>query len=162
METAYLSLGSNIGDSIKNLALAIQLIDSSYNQITAISPAFRSDPWGKTDQSSFFNCAIELKTMHNPWELKTSLVDIENRLGKKIKETWGERTIDIDIIFYGQKIIYEKKLIIPHPRFHLRNFVLIPLCHISEDITDPVTRMKVRDILNNSQDTGKVVLEIAL
>jgi 2-amino-4-hydroxy-6-hydroxymethyldihydropteridine diphosphokinase len=162
LEKVYLSLGSNIGDSIGNLILAIQCIDQGVNRVTGISPAYRTDPWGKTDQNSFFNCAVEIETIHNPWELKSSLVEIEERLGKKIKETWGERTIDIDIIFYGQKIIYEKKLIIPHPRFHLRNFVLIPLCHISENIIDPITGMTVSDILKNSNDTGQVVFDIAL
>lgn len=161
METAYLSLGSNIGESISNLILAIKRIDQGSNSVSKLSPVFSTEPWGKKDQNSFYNCAIEIQTMLNPWELKRSLIDIEESLGKKIKETWGERTIDIDIIFYGQKIIYEKKLIIPHPRFHLRNFVLIPLCHISENITDPISGMKVSEILEKSEDNGKVVLDVA-
>jgi 2-amino-4-hydroxy-6-hydroxymethyldihydropteridine diphosphokinase len=141
LEKVYLSLGSNLGDSISYLRKAIKIIACNNIAVTAISPVYKTDPWGKKDQALFLNCAIEIETEISPWQLKTIFRDIEYSLGKDIKQRWGERTIDIDIIFYGNKIIYEKKLIIPHPRFYFRNFVLIPLCDISTQILDPVTNL---------------------
>ncbi len=141
MEKVYLSLGSNIGDSFNFLTEAVKHIDSDNIKVTAVSPVYTTEPWGKTDQALFMNCAVELETELSPWKLKNFFRDIEYSLGKDIKQRWGERTIDIDIIFYGNKIIYEKKLIIPHPRFYFRNFVLIPLCDISTQIFDPVTNL---------------------
>jgi 2-amino-4-hydroxy-6-hydroxymethyldihydropteridine diphosphokinase len=156
LEKVYLSLGSNIGDSFDFLKEAVKLIDSKNINVTAVSPVYKTDPWGKTDQELFLNCAVEAETDISPWQLKTIFREIENTLGKDIKQRWGERTIDIDIIFYGNKIIYEKKLIIPHPRFHLRNFVLIPLCNISDEIQDPVTNLTAGKLKDMCKDECKV------
>lgn len=156
LEKVYLSLGSNKGDSLNYLNMAVKLIDSDYINVTAVSPVYKTDPWGKTDQDLFLNCAVEAETNFSPWHLKKVFREIENTLGKDIKQTWGERTIDIDIIFYGNKIIYEKKLIIPHPRFHLRNFVLIPLCDISVEIHDPVTKLTSGTLKDMCKDECKV------
>jgi 2-amino-4-hydroxy-6-hydroxymethyldihydropteridine diphosphokinase len=156
LEKVYLSLGSNIGDSLGFLREAVKLIDSKNINVTAVSPVYKTDPWGKTDQDLFLNCAVEAETDISPWQLKTIFREIENTLGKDIKQRWGERTIDIDIIFYGNKIIYEKKLIIPHPRFHLRNFVLIPLCDISDKIVDPVTNLTTGKLKDMCRDECKV------
>ena len=157
MEKVYLSLGSNIGDSLSYLCQAVSRINSVDIKVTRYSPVYKTDPWGKKDQGLFLNCAIEIETDLSPWKLKTFFRKIENSLGKDIKQRWGERTIDIDIIFYGEKVIYEKKLIIPHPRFHLRNFVLIPLCNISSEISDPVSNLTTGILMNMCKDEGKVL-----
>jgi len=116
------------------------------------SHIYKTEPWGKKNQNDFYNCAVEIKTDFSPWKLKNALKEIELALGKNIFERWGERTIDIDIIFYDKKIIYEKNLIIPHPRFHQRNFVLIPLCDISKDFIDPLSNERLDGLSKRCKD----------
>lgn len=152
MDNIFLSLGSNSGDSHQNLLAAIKCMDNSNLKILKCSHIYKTEPWGKKNQNDFYNCAVEIETNHSPWKLKNILKEIELALGKNIMERWGERTIDIDIIFYGKKIIFEKNLIIPHPRFHQRNFVLIPLCDISKDFIDPVSNETLERLLKNCKD----------
>ena len=156
MVKAYLSLGSNIGNSYKYINSAIELIKKNNIAISAISPFYTTEPWGKEDQNDFLNCVIEIKTIITPWELLKIFQGIEIELGKDIKVRWGERTIDIDIILFGNKIIYENNLIIPHLRYQKRNFVLIPLCDISKYIIDPLNRLTSGELLQNIKDTNKV------
>jgi 2-amino-4-hydroxy-6-hydroxymethyldihydropteridine diphosphokinase len=156
MEEVYISLGSNKGDRLLNINSAIKSIEQQEIKVSAISKMYITEPWGKKDQIDFINCIIKLKTDLSPWELLDIFKIIERGLGKKIIERWGERTIDIDIVFYGNKNIYEKNLIIPHPRFHLRKFVLIPLCDISDKITDPLSKKTVKELLNSVKDNNKI------
>ena len=156
MEKIYLSLGSNKGNKIQNIELAIKKINHSGIRILNISKKYITEPWGKKDQNEFLNCILEIESDLSPWKLLKILKKIELELGKKIIERWGERTIDIDIIFYGNKIIYEKNLIIPHPRFHLRKFVLIPLYDISNRIVDPLSGLSVEEILKKTEDNNTV------
>ncbi len=158
MEKIYLSLGSNKGNKIQNIELAIKKINHSGIRILNISKKYITEPWGKKDQNEFLNCILEIESDLSPWKLLKILKKIELELGKKIIERWGERTIDIDIIFYGNKNIYEKNLIIPHPRFHLRKFVLIPLCDISYEITDPFSKKTIKELLNSVDDTNAIRL----
>jgi 2-amino-4-hydroxy-6-hydroxymethyldihydropteridine diphosphokinase len=152
LENIFLSLGSNSDDSHQNLLAAINCIGNSNMKIVKYSHIYKTEPWGKKNQNDFYNCAIEIETDFSPWKLKNALKEIELALGKNILERWGERTIDIDIIFYGNKIIYEKKLIIPHPRFHQRNFVLIPLCDISKEFIDPLSNETLEGLSKNCKD----------
>lgn len=152
MENIFLSLGSNSGDSHQNLLAAIDCIGNSNMTIVKCSHIYRTEPWGKKNQNDFYNCAIQIETDFSPWKLKYALKEIELTLGKNILERWGERTIDIDIIFYGKKIIFEKNLIIPHPRFHQRNFVLIPLCDISKEFIDPLSNETLESLSKKCKD----------
>ncbi len=159
MIEVYLSLGSNIGDSYLNIKTAIEKINKSDGiEVMVISAFYTTEPWGKTDQNDFLNCVVKIETDYSPWYLLRLFQEIEKELGKDIKIRWGERTIDIDIILYGQKIIYEKKLIIPHPRYHKRNFVLIPLCDISDKILDPYRKALSGELLQVVKDKNKVKL----
>lgn len=158
MVDVFLSLGSNIGNSYKNIKSAIDKIKENNVYIDVVSPFYITEPWGKTDQNDFLNCVVKIKTAYSPWGLLDIFQKIEKELGKDIKVRWGERTIDIDIILYGQKIIYEKKLIIPHPRYHKRNFVLIPLCDISKEIFDPFSKLLSGELLRRIKDNNKVKL----
>ncbi|HHH53273.1 MAG TPA: 2-amino-4-hydroxy-6-hydroxymethyldihydropteridine diphosphokinase [Bacteroidetes bacterium] len=156
MEEVYISLGSNKGDRQQNINKAIEKIRFNGIKIDKVSKKYITEPWGKKDQNDFLNCAAKLKTELSPWELIKIFQKIELQLGKKIIERWGERTVDIDIVFYGKKNIYEKNLIIPHPRFHLRKFVLIPLYDISKNIVDPVSGLTIEEILINTEDKSIV------
>ena len=156
MEKIFLSLGSNKGDKMQNIDIAIKKIKQTGISIINTSKKYITEPWGKKDQNEFLNSIVVIETTLSPWKLLKILKKIELELGKKIVERWGERTIDIDIVFYGNKIIYEKNLIIPHPRFHLRKFVLIPLCDISNTIIDPFSGLSVEEILKNTKDNNTV------
>ncbi len=156
MEVVYISLGSNIGNRLSYINSAIDKIMNSEIDITAVSPFYLTEPWGKTDQNEFINCVIEIKTEKSPWDLLGIFQSIEKELGKSIKVRWGERTIDIDIVLYGRKVIFEKKITIPHPRYRKRNFVLIPLCDISENIFDPIAKKYSGEMLKQIKDNNKV------
>ncbi len=158
MAEVYISLGSNKGNRAQYIDSAIEKIKLYGIKVSAVSKKYITEPWGKKDQNEFINCAAKLETELSPWSLLDILKKVELELGKKIIERWGERTIDIDIIFYGNKNIYEKKLIIPHPRFHLRKFVLIPLCDISYEITDPFSKKTIKELLNSVDDTNAIKL----
>ena len=158
MEKVYISIGSNLGDKLKTINSAIEMIEEHEIIVTSISPYYTTEPWGNENQNEFLNCAVEIETNFSPWELLCIFQEIELSLGKDIKVRWGERTIDIDIVLFGEKIIYEKKLIIPHPRYHKRNFVLIPLCDISKDIIDPLSKNNIGSLLKINKDKNKVKL----
>ncbi len=158
MEKVYISLGSNKGNSADNITRAIKKIKLYDINVAKVSKIYITEPWGKKDQNDFLNCVLKLETDMSPWKLLGIFKQIELELGKNIKERWGERTIDIDIVFYGNKIIYEKNLIIPHPRFHLRKFVLIPLCDISCEIMDPYSKKSIRELLNSVTDNSDIKL----
>ncbi len=166
-KTVYISLGSNLGESVKTIKAALKLMQSESIKLIEVSKYYKSEPWGKKDQNYFVNCVAKLEVKLSPWKLLAKFQEIEKQLGKDIKIRWGERTIDIDIVLFDQNIIYEKFLIIPHPRYHKRNFVLIPLCgnfvliplcDISNDIFDPLLKKTSGELLKNSVDNCKVEL----
>ena len=158
MEKVYISIGSNLGDKLRMINSAIEMIEEHEIIVTSISPYYTTEPWGYENQNEFLNCVVEIETNFSPWKLLSIFQKTELSLGKDIKVRWGERTIDIDIVLFGEKIIYEKKLIIPHPRYHKRNFVLIPLCDISKDIIDPLSKINIGSLLKINKDKNKVKL----
>ena len=103
-------------------------------------------PYGKTDQPDFMNCVIELETSLLPEELLKKCLYIENQLGRIRNEKWGPRTIDIDLLFCGNKIINTELLILPHPEVHKRKFVLTSLNELCPDLVHPILKKKIRDI----------------
>ena len=128
MVKAYLGLGSNIGDRAHQLQQAIRIIDQyQYIDVTSISPIYETEPVGYTDQPQFLNLCIEIETTLNPQELLKRCLETEEALHRVRKIRWGPRTLDVDILLYGNEIIEEDNLIIPHPRMTERAFVLIPL-----------------------------------
>ena len=154
-----MSLGSNIGDKKRNIIRALELLEyDPFIDVVQESPMYKTEPWGNKQQEYFINCAAKIKTVMSPWKLLNILQETEKKLGKDIREHWGPRTIDIDIIFYGKKIIYEKKMIIPHPRFRFRKFVLIPLYNISSELIDPQSNKTIRELLDSSDDKSEVVM----
>jgi 2-amino-4-hydroxy-6-hydroxymethyldihydropteridine diphosphokinase len=130
----YLSLGSNLGNKYYYLLSGIFAISTLENtRIVSISKFYSTDPVGYTQQDTFLNCVIEIKTSLSPFKLLRSLQKIELDLKRERKIKWGPRTIDIDIISYDNLKLNTKDLILPHPRFKERNFVLIPLLDIIKD-----------------------------
>ncbi|WP_113635714.1 2-amino-4-hydroxy-6-hydroxymethyldihydropteridine diphosphokinase [Nubsella zeaxanthinifaciens] len=150
---AYLLLGTNMGDRDSNLQQAIALIESEIGNVIAASSVYETAPWGKTDQPGFLNQAVGVKTALLPLELLQVMLDIEKKMGRVRLERWGERLIDIDLIFYGEDtILNNEELSLPHPEMHKRRFVLEPLNEIAADYIHPVFKEKVSSILTNLSD----------
>ncbi|MNK04678.1 Bifunctional folate synthesis protein [compost metagenome] len=150
---AYLLLGTNLGDRAKNLNTAIAFIEEEIGAIFAKSSVYETAAWGKTDQPGFLNQAVGLRSGLEPLPLLKLLLAIEQKMGRVRLERWGERLIDIDIIFYGEAIILDSSdLILPHPEMHKRRFVLEPLNEIAENFIHPIFKEKVSSILSNLSD----------
>lgn len=142
--TAYLSLGTNMGDKKKNLLEAIEKIENLENtKVTAQSTIVETEPFGYTDQDMFLNACLEVKTLFTPQELLEKLLDIELQMGRKRIIKWGPRIIDLDILFFDDEIIQNKNLAVPHPWICERMFVLEPLCEIAPNLVHPLERKTV-------------------
>jgi 2-amino-4-hydroxy-6-hydroxymethyldihydropteridine diphosphokinase len=154
---AYIAIGSNLGDREEYLRSALRGIERVVGNIIALSPVYETEPWGETRQNKYLNAVCLVLTDLQPEQLLYGLQALERWMGKKKLTRWGPRTIDLDIIYYGEKIIVEKDLIIPHPNMYLRNFVLTPLMDIAPDMIHPVLKKTTRSLLSECPDQGKLV-----
>lgn len=152
-ERVYLSIGSNIGDRLANLTQAVKFLqaDSSV-QIEAISSVYETQPWGNLNQANFYNIAVSVTTTLTPQELLAVLHEIEQAGHRQRLQHWGPRTIDLDIVYWGDRKINTPDLIVPHPRAHERNFVLLPVQEIAG--TDPKVKEQVDAALAEKADTS--------
>jgi len=151
-----LHLGSNLGFKATNIELAELLIYNFIGEVTKVSQLYETEPWGNTQQDPFLNKALISNTNLNPEVLLVELHKIENKLGRKRKEKWGPRIIDIDIIFYGDKIVKNDDLIIPHPQATNRSFVLTPLMDICPEKLHPGLNKTIKQLMLECEDKGKV------
>jgi 2-amino-4-hydroxy-6-hydroxymethyldihydropteridine diphosphokinase len=153
----YMLLGSNIGDREQMIKLAKIEIEKQIGAIVASSAFYETAPWGNKDQPAFINLALVVRTALKPIDTLNCALDIEKSLGRVRMERWGSRTIDIDLIFYGQQIInVEGKLVIPHPEMQNRRFVLEPLMEIAENFMHPVLQHTVKELLDSLTDDTAV------
>lgn len=153
----FLLLGTNLGDRKKNLADACRFIEDSIGKIIKVSSVYQTEPWGKKEQPEFLNQALKVETELPAHGLLHAAIQIEKQLGRKREERWGERTMDIDILFYGEEVIESDDLVVPHPRIAERRFVLEPLAEIGGEVVHPVVKMKVSEMLERCEDELKVV-----
>ncbi|SKB38740.1 2-amino-4-hydroxy-6-hydroxymethyldihydropteridine diphosphokinase [Daejeonella lutea] len=153
MNIAYLLLGSNLGNSIKYLSDASKLITQRLGAVTSASSLYQTASWGKNDQPDFINQVIAIGTELGPSDLLKGVLSIELALGRERKEKWGSRTIDIDILLYGDQIVNESDLKIPHPFLHERRFCLEPLCEIAPKLVHPSLNRPFVDLLNDLSDS---------
>jgi len=163
LKIVYLGLGSNVGDREGWLQAAVDLLHSRDLRITRISPAYETEPQGRRNQRWFLNAVAEAETDLFPLQLLRRIAKIEKELGRKRLAENAPRTIDIDILFYGNAVVSTAALEIPHPRLTERRFVLAPLADLAPDLRDPVTRRTIRELLaaTTSQGIRKVDVIIA-
>ena len=152
----YLGIGSNIGDRFLNLQNSIKFLTSDVGGITKTSKIYETEPWGEKDQNYFLNQVIEIETTFNPVDLLKICKKIEKNMGRKKIKKWGERIIDIDILYYSGDIINKKELKIPHPLIHERKFVLLPLNELNKDFVHPTLKINNQQLLNNCIDKSKI------
>jgi len=141
----YLSLGSNVGDRAANLNAAIDRL-GNLGKVMAVSSFYETEPMEFAAQPWFLNCAVELDTEKMPKQLLASVLDIEREMGRRRVQKKGPRTLDIDILLFGNAIIQTKGLTIPHPAMHERRFVLEPLVEIAPGMRHPVLKRTVREL----------------
>ena len=145
-----------MGNRMANINAAIQKIKKNCGDIIQASSIYETAPWGYLEQENFLNQVVEILTDIEPEELMEQLLVIETEIGRIRKFKLGPRVIDIDILLFGNEIINEKTLILPHPELTRRRFALIPLAEVAGSIMHPVLIKSITDILADCTDEGDV------
>ena len=145
MPTAFVALGSNI-DPETHLAAAVRLLAERV-RITGASPVYRTPPWGVTEQAPFLNAVLWVETGLEPEPLLDLLLDIERRRKRVRTVRFGPRTLDLDLLSYGERLLQTERLTLPHPRLHERAFVLVPLCDLAPGWRHPVLHRSAAHLL---------------
>jgi 2-amino-4-hydroxy-6-hydroxymethyldihydropteridine diphosphokinase len=144
--TAYLGLGSNVGDRLPMLQRAVDLLASRDGiRVTGSSRVYETDPVGGPPQPEYLNAVLRIETTLEPYGLLDACREVENTLGRERLERWGPRTIDVDILTFGDREIDEPDLQVPHPRMHERGFVLVPLLELAAEPPLPGRRL-IKDL----------------
>lgn len=147
MKTVYLSLGSNVGDREQALRGAIRLLDGADLRVLRVSSVYESEPREVRSQPWFLNLVVEAETSLFPRQLLTRIQKIELQLGRRRLAAKGPRTIDIDILLYGNFVIETAELKAPHPRMADRRFVLAPMAELAPELRHPVLRRTMAELL---------------
>jgi len=156
MNRAYLLIGGNVGDRKKNLTNARELLNDRCGSIVKTSSIYETAAWGKTDQPSFLNQALEFDTLLNARQLIRCILKVEKAMGRIRKEKYGSRNIDIDILLFNDEIHNYSFLKLPHPEMQNRRFALMPLAEIAPGIIHPVFNRSIKELLKECPDDLEV------
>jgi 2-amino-4-hydroxy-6-hydroxymethyldihydropteridine diphosphokinase len=157
MNTVFLGLGGNEGDRLNYLTLTVLSIENEIGKVVALSSIYETSPWGFISKNLFLNQVAKVETSLSPEEILDKIAGIESTLGReRTGKGYLPRTVDIDILLYGQTIIETKNLTIPHPRLPDRLFVLVPLSEIAPDFIHPKLGLAVSTLLKKCSDTSEI------
>jgi len=160
-KTAYIGIGSNLGDKLVNCLKAIDMVNKIPGcRVTAQSDFFRTEPVGVEGHDWYVNGVISVAAHIPAHRMLEDLLAIEADLGREREEKWGPRTIDLDILQFGQDIIDENDLTIPHAYMHLRKFVLVPMVQLAPSLIHPVLGKTMTELLDNLTDEGQSVIPL--
>ena len=154
---SYLSLGSNLKNKADNIFKATSFIENKIGPIIKSSKLYTTEPWGVKNQNKFINQVLSIETSLSPLDLLNECKNIEKKMGRISSRRWGERLIDIDILYYNDLILNFKKLSIPHPEIANRKFILIPLNDIDPDYVHPILDLTNQELLNETNDNCLVI-----
>lgn len=149
----YIALGTNLGDRLGNLRAAIHALAPDVT-VLAESHIYETPPWGYEDQPPFLNMVVKAETDLEPGALLKHLKRLETDLGREKSIRWGPRLIDLDILFFDDRVIQSPPLVIPHPRLHERGFVLVPLADVAPEFIHPVLGKRVWELLTGVDLSG--------
>ncbi|MFD3409169.1 2-amino-4-hydroxy-6-hydroxymethyldihydropteridine diphosphokinase [Aquirufa sp. HETE-83D] len=152
----FLSLGGNLGNTREIFEGAYPHIEKKIGKIAVYSSIYQTEAWGPIPQADFLNQVLLVSTSLKPEACLTELLEIERQFGRERKERWGPRTLDLDILFYGDVIIAAPDLSIPHPRIAERKFILTPLAEIAPLFEDPTSRKSMTALLAACADESQV------
>jgi len=158
MTTAYLALGANLGDRLATFRQTRAALDGQpHIEVTAASALFETEPvGGPAGQGFYLNAVLEIATTLPARELLDVCQTIEEQFGRRREERWGPRTLDIDLLLYGDIVSDDPDLTLPHPRLHLRRFVLVPLCELAPDLRHPRLGQTIRELYARLDDSAEV------
>lgn len=155
MACAYLGIGANLGARVRTCLRAVEaLAGLAGTRVCARSGLYETEPLGVTDQPRFVNLAVQLETGLAPEDLLAALQAIERDLGRRPGDRWGPRVIDLDLLFYDQRVIDAPGLCLPHPRLAERRFVLAPLAEIAPELRHPILGHSMSKLLADLGDAG--------
>lgn len=156
LQQAYISLGGNLGNTAEIFEQALQEIERLAGDISKKSSLYQTAAWGNTQQPDFLNQVILIQTTLSPNKLLDTLLTIELKFGRERKEHWGPRTLDLDLLFFDDRILNKERLILPHPRIPERKFILIPLQEIAADWLHPVEQKTIQQLVIECKDDSEV------
>ena len=149
LHTAYIALGSNLGDKEENLRRALELLEEHGVEVVKVSTFICTEPYGVTDQPQFLNAVCQVRTSLEPLALLHTLLGIEQEMGRVRLRHWGERNIDLDLLLYEDVIMDTPELKLPHPDMQNRDFVLLPLAEIASEFIHPVLHKSIDELKEN-------------
>ena len=155
----YLGLGSNMGNRTANLDKAVKAIAGLDDcMVCSLSSIYETEPWGDKNQSAFLNQVMRVETQLEPKAFLSACQRIESKLGRERGRRWGPRTMDIDLLLYGDRVVNEDTIQVPHPQLQKRRFVLVPLAEIAPLVNIPGSGRTVREALKLCPDSGSITL----
>ena len=152
MNGIFLLLGTNLGDRLSNLEQAAAVLKTYEMSIVDFSSIYESAPWGDEKQGWFLNMVLRVDTLRDPESLLNACLSAEQQMGRKRYKKWGERLIDIDILYYDNLVLESERLILPHPGIPVRKFTLQPLVEVAPNELHPVLRLSQRNLLEICPD----------